>query len=60
LHVWTHVGFVSASSEGLAILKQVIVEAGGELVNVNIAASAGICDIFGLGCESEEVGSMKG
>lgn len=51
MHIRAHVGFVSASGEGVAIVKQVIVEAGRELVDINIAAKAGISDgeIFGVG-----------
>lgn len=42
LHIRAHVGFISASGKGVAIVKQVIVEAGRELVDINIAAKAGI------------------
>ena len=51
LHIWAHIGFVRASRKGVAIVKQVIVEAGRELVDVNIAAMAGTSggDISGVG-----------
>ena len=63
LHIWAHVGFVSASGKGVAIEKQVVVEAGRELVDVHIAAIAGRSGGVGWdeGFEGEcVVGSTKG